>query len=183
MRTLVALLLLLVLAPLSIAQSYRAKAGETVLRVEVEGRGAVYIRLFADKAPRTVEHIVKLARSGFYNNQRFHRVELSPKPYLVQVGDPNSRKLAVDDSRVGNGGSGSPVPFEDTGLANVEGAVGLARTIEDKNSGDSQFYIVLGPARFLDGRFTVFGQVAAGMDVVKRIELGDRISSATIING
>ncbi len=165
------------------AQTYQSKPGETVLKLEIEGRGNVYILLDKSKAPKTVDHIVNLAKSGFYNGIRFHRVEKTPKPYLVQAGDPQTKSGSLDDSQVGTGGSGTTVPFEDTGLSNIEGAVGLARNPDDKNSGDSQFYIIIGQSRFLDGKYSVFGKVVAGMDVVKDIQRGDRISTATIQTG
>jgi cyclophilin family peptidyl-prolyl cis-trans isomerase len=59
--------------------------------------------------------------------------------------------------------------------------VGLSALPNDKNSGDSQFYVLLGPARFLDGSYTVFGKVVEGMDVVNKIEKGDRIDKVTIV--
>jgi cyclophilin family peptidyl-prolyl cis-trans isomerase len=59
--------------------------------------------------------------------------------------------------------------------------VGLAAIPGDKNSGDCQFYILLSKARFLDGNYTVFGRVVAGMDVVKKVERGDRITSVSVL--
>jgi cyclophilin family peptidyl-prolyl cis-trans isomerase len=95
----------------------------------------------------------------------------------VQFGDPASRS---DVENAGSGGSGARIPFEDTGMPNVAGAVGLSTIPGEKNSGDSQFYILLGNARFLDGSYTVFGKVIDGMDVVNKIEKGDRVSKVTI---
>lgn len=164
-------------------QGYRPKPGETVLRVQVEGRGEIYIKLHTKEAPKTTGQIARLAKSGFYDGQRFHRVERDPKPYLVQLGDPASKDGSVDLTTLGAGGSGTKIPFEATEFAHVEGAVGLARLPDNRDSGDSQFYIVMSPAKFLDGRYTVFGQVVQGMEVVRRIERGDRISSITILQG
>jgi cyclophilin family peptidyl-prolyl cis-trans isomerase len=78
---------------------------------------------------------------------------------------------------MGSGGSGARVPYEDSGLPNDTGYVGLSTLPRDRDSGDSQFYILLGPSRFLDGQYTVFGRVTQGMDVVRSIQLGDRITS------
>ncbi len=75
------------------------------------------------------------------------------------------------------------MPFEESGLVNDAGAVGLSTMPGDRDSGDSQFYILLGAARFLDGQYTVFGQVERGMDVVQAIQLGDRIGSVRITRG
>lgn len=177
MRVLIALLTFFTLVSLATAQGYRPKAGETVLRMDIEGKGSVFILLHTKDAPQATGQVSRLVRSRFYDGQRFHRVEKSPRPYLVQVGDPASKR-GVEGA--GAGGSGSTVPYENSGHSHREGAVGLAMT---NNRGDSQFYIMLAPARFLDGKYTVFGQVVAGMDVVKGVERGDRIASATILTG
>lgn len=183
MRNFLAFALCLLTVPLALAQGYKPHAGETALKMEIEGRGTVWIRLLTKQAPKTTEHIVRLAKNGFYDNQRFHRADRTPKPYLVQVGDPGSKNGNIDDLSIGSGGSGARIPYEDSGMPNVAGAVGLARIVEDKESGDSQFYILLGVSKFLDGRYTVFGNVVSGMDVVKRIERGDRIVSVSVVNG
>ena len=161
------------------AQNYSPRAGETVIRIAVEGRGNVFIRLFTKEAPRATSHILGLVRNGFYDSQRFHRVVKSPRPYLVQIGDPATKSRDVADT--GNGGSGARIPYEDTGFSHNVGMVGLAATSGDKDSGDSQFYIMLAPAKFLDGNYTVFGQVVGGMDVVQKIERGDRVQSVSIV--
>jgi peptidyl-prolyl cis-trans isomerase B (cyclophilin B) len=154
------------------------------MRITVEGKGNVFIKLFTDRAPKATGQIIRLARQGFYDGQRFHRVITSPKPYLVQIGDPGSRSKDPDDPSVGQGGSGSRVAYEETGFTNDKGFVGLAADPQDRNSGDSQFYILLDKHPFLDGKYTVFGQVVGGgMDVVRRIAKGDRVSSVTVIGG
>lgn len=155
-----------------------AARAETLMRVSIQNRGTVTIQLFTDKAPKTTAHIIRLAKSGFYDGQRFHLAIRSPRPYRVQVGDPASRSGDLD--QVGSGGSGATIPYEDTGVSNVPGAVGLSSVLGEKNSGDSQFYILLGPAKFLDGSYTVFGKVVEGMDIVNKIEKGDRIDKVTI---
>lgn len=179
MRILLFLLCALCLLPLAAAQGYKPKAGETVLKLEVEGRGDVYIKLHTKEAPKTTTQILKLAKNGFYDGQRFHRVESSPKPYLVQIGDPASKNGDLS----GNGGSGDKLKYEDSGFSNVVGAVGLARPKDDPAGGDSQFYILYDRASFLDGDYTVFGQVVAGMDVVKKVQKGDRVVRISVISG
>lgn len=173
MRRLFFLFLALILTAFAAAQGDGPR-----LRLEIEGKGSVVIRLYPDKAPKAVGHIVKLAKDGFYDGLRFHRAERVPRPYLVQVGDPQSRSGNLDG--VGAKGTGAKIPYEDSGLSNTVGAVGLARLGQDRDSGDSQFYILLGAQKFLDGNYTVFGQIVEGMDVVKRIEKGDRITRATV---
>ncbi len=163
------------------AQTAKSKQTEPELKLKIEGRGEVTIKLFTLEAPKTTAHIMKLVKDGFYDGLRFHRADKTPKPYLVQVGDPASKSGSLDDPKMGMGGSGTTVPYENTSHQNVEGAVGLSHLVGNQNTGDSQFYIVLGPDKFLDGFYTVFGQVVSGMDVVKKIERGDRITSATIV--
>ena len=77
-------------------------------RVEmaIENRGRVLIELYPDKAPKTVAHFLGLVRSGFYNGVLFHRVENTPRPFVVMTGDPLSKTLPLTDARIGTGGSG-----------------------------------------------------------------------------
>jgi cyclophilin family peptidyl-prolyl cis-trans isomerase len=182
MRRFILVALLTVLAALALGQ-YRPKAGETVLRLSIEGKGTVDILLHTKEAPKTTAHVIGLAERGFYNGQRFHKVVRDPRPFLVQFGDPGSKTKPMDDRTLGTGGSGTRIPFEDSGFANVTGAVGLATQENDKNSGDSQFYILLANSRFLNGGSTVFGQVVFGMDTVNKLALGDKVTSATIVRG
>lgn len=155
--------------------------GETWMVMKVEGRGEVKIKLETAKAPKATAHVIALATQGFYNGQTFFKVIKEPRPFLVQFGDPGSRGDTKQE--LGQGGSGNRVPFEDSGLSNVEGAVGLSTLPRDPNSGDSIFYICLAESRFLDGKYTVFGHVASGMDVVKAVKEGDKVSSVTILRG
>lgn len=164
--------------------AYRPRPGESVLKVDVEGRGTYYILLFAKEAPKTTAHIAKLVGAKFYDGQRFHRVERSPKPFLVQIGDPQTKNVPIDNATIGQGGSGAKIAYEDSGYSNNQaGMVGLAASPTDRNSGDSQFYVLLDSASFLDGNYTVFGKVVFGLDVVKRIERGDRVTSISLISG
>ena len=165
------------------AQGYNTRPGETVMRLTIEGRGDVYVKLHTKEAPKATAQVMGLAKNGFYNGLRFHRAERTPKPFLLQTGDPNSKAGSLDDPKIGTGGSGKKVPYEDSGFPNELGAVGLAAPAGQKDGGDSQFYIVIGPARFLDGNYTVFGKVVSGMDVVEKISRGDRVSSVSIIGG
>lgn len=186
MKTLryLAILLCLVGALLVQAQEYRPNKGETVMKIAVEGRGNVFIRLFTKEAPRTTSRIIELAKTGFYDGQRFHRVLRSPRPYLVQLGAPSSRDKDLDDKDLVTEGTGKKIPYEASGVSNdAEGIVGLSAETNNRDSGDCQFYILLGPAKFLDGNYTVFGKVVSGMDVVKKVEKGDRVVSVTIVQG
>lgn len=153
----------------------------TTLKVAVEGRGNFVIKLFTKEAPKACGQITKLAKQGFYDGQRFFRVTRTPRPYIAQVGDPAS-KNGVDSPGIGSGNTGTRIPFEDSGHSNEKYAVGLATLLSnDRDSGDCQFYIVLGDGnKFLDGSYTVFGKVISGTEVVDRLEKGDRITSITV---
>jgi cyclophilin family peptidyl-prolyl cis-trans isomerase len=154
----------------------KSAAGNPVLVVETV-KGTFQIETFPGEAPKTVEHIVALAKRNFYNGHRIHRVV---KGFVVQFGDPQSRDMTKRD-RWGSMGSGRPV-----GVAEISpkrrhrvGAVALAN-LGDPRTGDSQMYITLANQPGLDGKFTVFGQVIAGMDVVQQLVVNDIVRRVTV---
>lgn len=164
---------LLLVASLAMAQSYSPGRGETVMKLEIANRGDIYIRLFTKEAPKTTAHIIGLVEKGFYNGKNLPSVDRSPKPYIARVGPPNS--TAAGDVRI---------PFEDSGYGYDQvGMVGLSAKPKDRNSGDSQFHILLAPAKFLDGNYTCFGQVVAGLEVLNKLDQGDIVTRATIQRG
>ena len=119
--------------------------------------GTIKFELYENKAPITTANFIKLAESGFYNGQIFHRVI---NGFVIQTGDPTG---------TGTGGSGQTITLEiNRSLTHTDGAVGMARS-SDPNSASSQFYICDGPQHSLDGQYAVFGQVIEGMDVVRAI--------------
>jgi peptidyl-prolyl cis-trans isomerase B (cyclophilin B) len=134
-------------------------------------KGDIVVQLDAKAAPQTVNNFVFLSREGFYDGLTFHRVE--PK-FVIQGGDPLGN---------GTGGPGYTVPAE-IKLPHVEGAIAMARRGDQVNptraSSGSQFYITLAPTPFLDGGYTAFGRVIAGMEVVKSIAIGDFIETIAI---
>jgi len=134
-------------------------------------KGDIVVQLDASAAPLTVNNFVFLANQGFYDDLTFHRVEPG---FVIQGGDP---------AGTGAGGPGYTVPAE-IGLKHVEGAIAMARQSDQVNperaSSGSQFYITLAPTDFLDGAYTVFGQVTDGMDVVQSMAVGDVIETITI---
>jgi cyclophilin family peptidyl-prolyl cis-trans isomerase len=141
--------------------------------------GTVQIELFADVAPKHVERILTLTREGFYDGILFHRVV---PDFVVQAGDPKT-KQGLNQPGIGRGTSNYPnVPLEvKEGVKNVRGALAAART-SDPNSFNSQFYIVLRDAPFLDMQYTVFGKVTGdGMSVVDKIQVGDPILKMTVV--
>ena len=137
----------------------------TQATVELAKGGSFTFTLRADKAPQTVERFAGKARSGFYDNLTFHRVE----DWVVQGGDPK-----------GTGTGGERVPSEYNDLSFKLGAVGIARGQDPAFNNDSQWFVVKKDSTFLDRQYTNFGQVTAGMDVVAGIRIGDKIKSIKI---
>jgi protein-export membrane protein SecD len=134
-------------------------------------KGDIVVQLDAGAAPLTVNNFVFLAQQGFYDGLTFHRVEPG---FVIQGGDPTG---------TGTGGPGYTVAAE-IELLHIEGAIATARQGDAVNptraSSGSQFYITLAPTPQLDGAYTVFGQVTAGMDVVQSIAIGDVIETIAI---
>ena len=124
----------------------------------------VVIGLYDDAAPQTVANFKELCRKRFYNGMRFHRAFPST---LVQTGDPKSRHGVAD--RSGTGGPGYTVPAE-LGRNHVRGTVAMSRLGDvvnpSKASSGSQFYVCLTSMPKLDGKYTVFGEVLEGLDVL-----------------
>ena len=130
--------------------------------------GKITIELYEKDALGTVENFVKLAKRGFYDGLTFHRVVPG---FVVQGGDPKGD---------GSGGPGYQIKGEFNSRKHVAGTVAMARSASPDSAG-SQFYITLGPQPFLDGKYSVFGQVLEGMDVVMKIKRGDRMKKVTIV--
>lgn len=125
--------------------------------------GTIKFKFLDDKAPGHVKNFVDLAKKGFYDGTRFHRVIPG---FMIQGGDPNSK--SGDRSRMGTGGPGYQVKAEFNDTPHLRGIVSMARS-QDPNSAGSQFFICVDAAPFLNGQYTAFGQVVEGMDVVDKI--------------
>ena len=125
--------------------------------------GNIVIQLFPDVAPGHVENFVKLAQDGFYDGTTFHRVI---PDFMIQGGDPNSKD--EDRSNDGQGGPGFTINAEFSDVPHKRGILSMARA-QDPNSAGSQFFIVVADSNFLDGQYTVFGEVIEGMDVADKI--------------
>lgn len=158
-----------------------ANQAKTQVEIKVESRGSMTVELFAADAPKTVARFVELVRTEFYDGMRFHRVENYPRPFLIQTGDPFSKTLNLDDPKMGTGGSGQKLPFEKNNVQFLNGTLGLVRDQKDPNSGDSQFFICNGNQRFLEGTYVAFGRVIKGLELIPKIERGDRITSVRIV--
>jgi peptidylprolyl isomerase len=134
-------------------------------------KGTVSIAMRPDLAPGHVTRIKELVRSGFYDGITFHRVI---DGFMAQTGCPHG---------TGTGGSGKKLKAEFSKAKHVRGTVSMARA-QNPDSGDSQFFICFADAPFLNGQYTVWGEVTAGMENVDKIKRGepvrdpDRIISA-----
>lgn len=131
--------------------------------------GRVVIQLRPDLAPRHVARIKELTRKGFYNGLTFHRVIPG---FMAQTGDPKGD---------GSGGSGKQLNAEFSREHHLRGTVSMARA-DDPNSADSQFFICLGSAPFLDGQYTIWGRVVSGMEYVDRIKAGSQFNDGAVTN-
>jgi len=172
-------------------------------------KGNVRFELDGAAAPLTAGNFVDLVQKGVYNGTVFHRVVREPSPFVVQGGDPLSANPMTPPSQYGQGsfienGESRLIPLEirlkqdpaptygqeltspaitrQLALVHQRGSLAMARSA-DPNSASAQFYVALQALPELDGRYAVFGRVSEGMDVIDRIEQGDRIISATVVEG
>jgi peptidyl-prolyl cis-trans isomerase B (cyclophilin B) len=142
-------------------------------------KGTIVAELFEDDAPKTVENFEKLASDGFYDGIAFHRVIPG---FVVQGGDPITKEKGADHPRAGSGGPGYTIPCETDGERQVHHTGALSMAHAGRNTGGSQFFIVLDEAnaRHLDRKHTVFGQVTEGLDVVQSLRKGDVMTSVRV---
>ena len=177
-RIRVAVVTLLVLSgpSFSFAQTQSPGAGPIV--VLQTARGTIEFETYPEEAPKTVARILELVKKGFYNGLRFHRAEPN---FLVQIGDPGTRDVSRQ-AYWGGGGTGRPIGVAEITKKrrHVRGAVAMAYAGNNPKGADSQFYIVLRPKPELDPKYTVFGRVLVGMDVVEKIKRGDVLKKASV---
>ena len=143
-----------------------SRVGKRVTAVVSTDKGDFTVELLPDDAPLSVDNFVQLARRKFFDGVAFHRVVPN---FVIQGGDPRGD---------GNGGPGYPIRCEINEVSYERGAVGMA--LSGKDTGGSQWFVTHSPQPHLDGGYTVFGRVAAGMEVVDRIVRGDRIRGVAI---
>ena len=125
--------------------------------------GDITLKFFPEVAPNHVNSFIELAKDGFYDGTTFHRVVPG---FVIQGGDPNTK--SDDRSRHGMGGPGFTLKAEFSKLPHKRGTLSMARAAHPDSAG-SQFFICVADAPFLDGEYTVFGEVVKGMDVVDKI--------------
>lgn len=164
-------------APAAGAPAPTSPGAGPVIVWEITNRGTFEMETYPNEAPKTVEHILALVKRNFYNGQRIHRVVPG---FVVQWGDPKSRDF-TRKSEWGTGNSGTPIGVGEMNpkRKHVVGAVAVAHS-GDPRQADSQMYITLAATPKLDGDFTVFAKVISGMDVVRKLQVGDAIRRATI---
>lgn len=184
--------------------------GKATVVMTVKG-SPITIEVDGTDAPITAGNFVDLVQKGIYDGLAFHRVVRSPQPFVAQGGDPNSKDPKLAMEQLGTGGYIDPttkkeryIPLEikvkgdadpiysktleSAGitkppvLQHKQGAIAMARS-QMPDSASSQFYFALTDLGFLDGNYAVFGNVTKGFDVVNKIQQGDRIDSAKVLEG
>src|SRR5579872_6157626 len=151
-----------------LASSALAKADDDNTVVITTKHGKIAIKLRPDLAPKHVAQIKALVKRKFYDGIVFHRVIPG---FMAQTGDPTG---------TGAGGSDLPnIPAEFTDTPFKRGTLGMARA-SDPNSANSQFFICFDDASFLNGKYTVFGEVTSGMDVVDKIKKGSAADNGAV---
>ena len=151
----------------------------TGIEIEVAGEanGTIAIDLFEEVAPMHVEQITTLAEEGAYDRVVFHRVI---DGFMAQTGDVQFGRMGGDMGRAGMGGSDRPdLPAEFSDIPFERGVVGMARS-QNPDSANSQFFIMFEPGPFLNGQYTVVGEVTDGLDVLDAIKRGEGRNGAVL---
>ncbi len=179
--------------------------GKATVVMTVKG-SPITIEVDGINAPITAGNFVDLVQRGVYDGLSFHRVVREPQPFVAQGGDPKSKDPKTPTQLLGTGGFIDPktgkersIPLEikpkgadqpvysktiteTPVLTHKLGAIAMARS-QQPDSASSQFYFTLADQDFLDGSYAVFGNVTKGMDVVNKIQQGDRIEEAKVTQG
>lgn len=159
MRRFLGSLLSILVITLMVNTDAAAADPENMIYLELK-TGRVVIETRPDIAPKHVARIKELVREGFYDGLKFHRVI---NGFMAQTGDPKGN---------GTGGSGQNIAAEFTDFEGFRrGTVGMARS-QSPNSADSQFFIMFGRSEYLDGKYTIWGEVVEGMEHVDAIKKG-----------
>ncbi len=146
-----------------------ALASGIEITVAGEANGVIKIDLLEDVAPKHAERITTLADQGAYDGVIFHRVI---DGFMAQTGDVEFGKQGGNARRAGTGGSAFPdLPAEFSDVPYERGTVGMARS-QNPNSANSQFFIMFEPGYFLNGQYTVVGQVTEGLETLDQIKRG-----------
>lgn len=138
----------------------KLKAAKAIIETRY---GNIELKFYPDVAPNHVKNFIKLAKEGFYDGTIFHRVIPG---FMIQGGDPNTKGPNKDI--YGSGGPGYNVKAEFNRIGHKRGILSMARSRHPDSAG-SQFFIVVKDSHFLDGQYTVFGEVVNGMDAADKI--------------
>jgi len=157
---------LTLLVGLTLARGDDSKPGSATNEVAVikTTEGNMVVQFWPDVAPKTVENFKTLAKKGFYNGTAFHRII---KGFMIQGGDPKTKDLSKE-SEWGTGGPGYSIAAEFNERRHQRGVLSMARS-SDPNSAGSQFFICDGDASNLDHKYTAFGKLIKGEDVLRKI--------------
>lgn len=145
------------------------KSDNPIVAMKVKGYGSIVMELYPDIAPNTVNNFISLVKSGFYDNNNFHRLV---KGFVLQGGDPEG---------TGSGGPGYSIKGEFTSndfennLKHEKGILSMARA-NDPDSAGSQFFIMLGKADWLDDNYAAFGKLIDGYDIIEAIEENEKVA-------
>jgi peptidyl-prolyl cis-trans isomerase B (cyclophilin B) len=153
---------LLLGATLLAAEEPKETPGEVAIIQTSEGD--MVVQFWSDAAPKTIENFKKLARAGFYDGTIFHRII---KGFMIQGGDPYTKDLAKE-SQYGDGGPGYTIKAEFNSHPHERGVISMARE-NDPDTAGSQFFICLATKSHLDGKYTTFGKLIKGDDVLTKI--------------
>jgi cyclophilin family peptidyl-prolyl cis-trans isomerase len=159
-------ILLFTVIALSVTFSLHAFAEKGDVGILTTKFGNIIISFRDDVAPKTVANFENLTKSGFYDGTIFYRITPG---FIIQGGDPNTKNGSRNTW--GNGDAGYTIPPEFSNLKHTKYMVSMAHRAADINSASSQFFIVLGNTPLLDGKYTIFGEVVSGQDVVDKITL------------
>ena len=166
-----------IIMPVTPLAGQKSPGAGPIITLETE-RGVIEFETYPEEAPKTVARVVELVKKGFYNGHRFHRAEPN---FLIQVGDPQSRNVSMQEWW-GRGGTGKPIGVAEITKKrrHVRGAVAMAYPGSDPRAADCQFYIVLKTHPELDAKYTVFGKVITGLDVIDKIRRSDILRKASV---
>lgn len=156
--------------PLSLQGIEATSSNQEIVMEQIEvtletAKGEIVLELYPEYAPKTVANFVQKVKDGEYDARIFHRVE----DWVVQGGDP-----------LGNGTGGGEQETELSKVPFVEGSLGIARGGNIRISNDSQFFICTTDCQWLTGQYTWFGKVTKGMDIVKQLAIGDKITKMSV---
>jgi cyclophilin family peptidyl-prolyl cis-trans isomerase len=180
MITRVTLTCCVAVAALGLAPREQTSPGAGPVIVLETAKGNIEFETYPEEAPKTVAQIVGLVKRNFYNGLRFHRVEIG----IAQIGDPQTRNMLMKDYW-GRAASGKPIGAAEITKKrrHVRGAVAMAYPGTDPRSADSQFFIDIKPHPEWDAKYTVFGKVIKGMEIVDKIQVGDVVRKAYVKEG